>query len=166
MAELDVTAGAGGVLPGSLGGEQVVDLSVEGLDGGVNLVVLGSQSRLISSVLIVSGKVISATGRSRRSGGTGRTRGTLVHQRKDGFGCDGWIWFLRFTQTVKFNLRYRNNIQKHMFSAFRQRCLQQVRRIQGVHGNQENPQYHGLQLYHPYQGVRGVQQVPEEEIII
>lgn len=83
MAELDVTAGAGGVLPGSLRGEQVIDLSVEGLDGGVNLVVLGSQGRLISSVLIVSRKVISATGSTRRSRGTGRTGRTLVHQRKD-----------------------------------------------------------------------------------
>lgn len=83
MAELDVPAGAGGVLPGSLRGEQVIDLSVEGLDGGVNLVVLGSQGRLISSVLIVSRKVISATGSTRRSRGTGRTGRTLVHQRKD-----------------------------------------------------------------------------------
>lgn len=81
MAELDVTAGTGRVLPGSLRGEQVVDLGVEGLDGGVNLVVLGSQGRLISSVLIVSRKVISATGSTRRSRGTGRTGRTLVHQR-------------------------------------------------------------------------------------
>lgn len=83
VAELDVTAGAGRVLPGSLGGEQVVDLGVEGLDGGIDLVVLGSQSGLISSVLIVSGKVISATGSTGRSRGAGRTRGTLVYQRKD-----------------------------------------------------------------------------------
>lgn len=81
MAELDVTAGAGGVLPGSLRGEQVIDLRVEGLDGGVNLVVLGSQGRLISSVLIVSRKVISATRSTWRSRGTGRTGRTLVHQR-------------------------------------------------------------------------------------
>lgn len=52
-----------------------------------------------------------------------------------------------------------------MFSVLRQKGLQQVRRIQGVHENQEHPQYHGLQLYHPYQGVHGVQQVPEEEIV-
>lgn len=91
MAELDVTAGAGGVLPGSLGGQQVVDLSVEGLDGGVNLVVLGSQGRLIGSVLVVSGKVISATGSTGRSGGTGRTGGTLVHQRADRFVCDSEV---------------------------------------------------------------------------
>lgn len=83
MAELDVTAGAGGVLPGSLRGQQVIDLSVEGLDGGVNLVVLGSQGRLISSVLIISRKVISATGSTRRSRGTGRTGRTLVQRRKD-----------------------------------------------------------------------------------
>lgn len=83
MGELDVTAGAGRVLPGSLRGEQVIDLSVEGLDGGVHLVVLGSQGRLISSVLIVSRKVISATGSTGRSRGTGRTGRTLVHQRKD-----------------------------------------------------------------------------------
>lgn len=86
VAELDVTAGAGRVLPGSLGGEQVVDLDVEGLDGGIDLIVLGSQSGLISSVLIVSGEVISATGSTGRSRGTGRTRGTLGYQRKDGFG--------------------------------------------------------------------------------
>lgn len=83
MAELDVTAGAGGVLPGSLRGQQVIDLSVEGLDGGVNLVVLGSQGRLISSVLIISRKVISATGSTRRSRGTGRAGRTLVQRRKD-----------------------------------------------------------------------------------
>lgn len=51
MAELDVTAGAGRVLSGSLRGEQVLDLSVEGLEGGINLKVLGSQRWLISSVL-------------------------------------------------------------------------------------------------------------------
>lgn len=83
MAELDVTAGAGGVLPGSLGGEQVIDLSVEGLDGGIDLVVLGSQGGLISSVLIVSREVISATGSTSRSRGTGRTGRTLVRQIQD-----------------------------------------------------------------------------------
>lgn len=78
MAESDVTAGAGRVLPGSLRGEQVLDLSVEGLDGGIDLVVLGSQSRLISSVLIVSGHIISTTSGAGRSGQTRRSRGTLI----------------------------------------------------------------------------------------
>ncbi len=43
-------------------------------------------------------------------------------------------------------------------------CLQRVQRIQGVHEHQEIRWYHGNQLCHPYQGVRGVQRVPEEEI--
>lgn len=108
VAELDVTAGAGRVLPGSLGREQVVDLSVEGLDGGINLVVLGSQSRLISSVLIVSRKVISATGSTGRSRGTGRTRGTLVYQRKDWFGCASWI--LVPQSLISFTIRTSKNV--------------------------------------------------------
>lgn len=82
MAEPDVTAGAGRVLPGSLRGEQVLDLGVEGLDGGINLVVLGSQSRLISSVLIISRNIISATRGAGRSGQTGRSRGTLIQIRE------------------------------------------------------------------------------------
>ena len=82
MAELDVTAGAGRVLPGSLRGEQVLDLSVEGLDGGVNLVVLGSQSGLISSVLIVSRDVVSATRGAGRSRQTRRSRGTLIMKKR------------------------------------------------------------------------------------
>lgn len=61
MAEFDVTAGTSWVLPGSLRSEQVIDLSVEGLDGGINFIVLGSQSRLIGSVLIVSRDIISTT---------------------------------------------------------------------------------------------------------
>lgn len=44
-------------------------------------------------------------------------------------------------------------------------CLQQVQRIQGVHELQENQWFHGHQLYRPCQGVREVQQVPEEEIM-
>lgn len=78
VAELDVTAGAGRVLPGSLGGEQVLDLGVEGLDGGVHLVVLGSQGRLVGSVLIISGDVVAATSRAGRSGQTRRSGGTLI----------------------------------------------------------------------------------------
>lgn len=78
VAELDVTAGAGRVLPGSLRGEQVVDLSVKGLDGGINLVVLGSQSGLISSVLIISRKVISTTSGAGRSRQTRRSRRSLI----------------------------------------------------------------------------------------
>lgn len=77
MAELDVTAGAGRVLPGSLRGEQVLDLGVEGLDGGINLVVLGSQSGLISSVLIISRDIVSTTSGTGRSGQTRRSRRTL-----------------------------------------------------------------------------------------
>lgn len=77
VAELDVTAGAGGVLPGSLRGEQVLNLAVEGLDGGIDLVVLGSQSRLISSVLIISGDIVSTTRGAGRSGQTGSSRRTL-----------------------------------------------------------------------------------------
>lgn len=76
VAELDVTAGAGRVLPGSLRGEQVLDLSVEGLDGGIDLVVLGSQRGLISSVLIVSRDIISTTSGAGRSGQTGRSSRT------------------------------------------------------------------------------------------
>lgn len=78
MAELDVTAGTGRILPGSLGGEQVLDLSVEGLDGGINLVVLGSQSGLVSSVLIIARNIVSTTSWARRSGQTRSTRRTLV----------------------------------------------------------------------------------------
>lgn len=78
VAELDVTAGAGRVLPGSLRGEQVLNLGVEGLDGGVHLVVLGSQGRLVGSVLIISGDVVAATSRAGRSGQTRRSRGTLI----------------------------------------------------------------------------------------
>lgn len=78
VAELDVTAGAGGVLPGSLRGEQVIDLSVEGLDGGIDLVVLGSHGGLISSVLIISRNIVSTTRRAGRSGQTGRSRRTLI----------------------------------------------------------------------------------------
>lgn len=102
MAELDVTAGAGRVLPGSLRGKQVLDLSVEGLDGGINLVVLGSQSRLISSVLIISRNVISTTSRAGRSGQTRRSRRSLICIRewinmltRDAFGL--------FVYNVKFN---------------------------------------------------------------
>lgn len=82
MAELDVTAGAGRVLPGSLRGKQVLDLSVEGLDGGINLVVLGSQRRLISSVLIISRNVISTTSGAGRSGQTRRSGRSLICVRK------------------------------------------------------------------------------------
>lgn len=78
VGELDVAAGAGGVLPGSLGGEQVLDLGVEGLDGRVHLVVLGSQGRLVGSVLIVSRDVVAATSRAGRSGQTRRSGGTLI----------------------------------------------------------------------------------------
>lgn len=88
MAELDVAAGAGGVLPGSLWGEQVVDLSVEGLDGGVDLVVLGSQRGLIGSVLIVSRDIISATSGAGRSGQTGRSGRTLIWIRE---WIDMWV---------------------------------------------------------------------------
>lgn len=82
MAEPDVTAGAGGVLPGSFGGEQVLNLSVQRLDGGIDLVVLGSQRRLISSVLIVSGDIVSTTCRAGRSGQTGRSSRTLTWIRQ------------------------------------------------------------------------------------
>lgn len=78
VAELDVTAGAGRVLPGSLRGEQVVDLGGERLDGGIHLVVLGSQGRLVGSVLIISGDVVSATSRARRSGQTRSSGWTLI----------------------------------------------------------------------------------------
>ena len=78
MSELDVAAGAGGVLPGALGAEQVLDLGVQGLDGGINLVVLGPQVGLVGSVLIVSsGHVVSVAGGARGSGKTGRSVGTL-----------------------------------------------------------------------------------------
>lgn len=78
MAELDVTAGTGRILPGSLGGEQVLDLSVEGLDGGINLVVLGSQSGLVSSVLIIARNIVSTTSWARGSRQTRSTRRTLI----------------------------------------------------------------------------------------
>lgn len=78
VAEFDVTAGAGRVLPGSLRGEQVLDLSVEGLDSGIDLVVLGSQSRLIGSVLIISRDIISTTSGAGRSGQTRSSRRTLI----------------------------------------------------------------------------------------
>lgn len=100
VAELDVTAGAGGVLPGALRGEQVIDLGVEGLDGGVNLVVLGSQGRLISSVLIVSREVISASGSTRRSRGTGRSGRTLVHHAKGEKGFGSIAEQFHFNNTV------------------------------------------------------------------
>ena len=73
VTEADVSAGAGWVLPGALGGEQVLDLGVQGLDGGVHLVVLGSEGGLVGPVLIVaSGHVVSAAG---GAGGPGETRG-------------------------------------------------------------------------------------------
>lgn len=78
VAELDVTAGAGRVLPGSLRGQQVLNLGVEGLDGGVHFVVLGSQGRLVGSVLIISGDIVAATSRAGRSGQTRRSGGTLI----------------------------------------------------------------------------------------
>lgn len=77
MTELDVAAGAGRVLSGSLGGKQVINLSVERLDGGIDFVVLGSESWLISSVFIVSGDVVSATRWARRSRQTRRSRRAL-----------------------------------------------------------------------------------------
>lgn len=78
MAQLDVTAGAGRVLPGSLGGKQVLNLGVEGLDGGVHFVVLGSQGGLVGSVLIVSRDVVAASSGAGRSRQTGSSRGTLI----------------------------------------------------------------------------------------
>lgn len=95
MAELDVTAGAGRVLPGSLGGEQILELSVEGFDCGINLEILGSQSGLIGSVLIISRKVVSTTGSASRSGWTGRSRRTLVHEREDSYVAGLVIWFTK-----------------------------------------------------------------------
>lgn len=41
--------------------------------------------------------------------------------------------------------------------------LQQVQRVQEVHGHQERQWHHVHQLCHPYQGVREVQRGPEEE---
>lgn len=82
VAELDVTAGAGRVLPGALRGEQVLDLSVQGLDGGVNFVVLCSHGGLICSVLVVARKIVSATSGAGRSGQTGRSRRTLICTRE------------------------------------------------------------------------------------
>ena len=79
VAKSDVTAGTGRVLPGSLRSEKVIDLSVEGLDGSINLVVLGSQGRLISSVLhiVTTRDIVSTTGGTGRSGQTRRSRRTL-----------------------------------------------------------------------------------------
>lgn len=92
VAELDVTAGAGGILSGSLRGEQVLNLSVEGLDGGINLVVLGSQGGLISSVLIISARdVVSATRGAGRSRQTGSSRGTLSSLTQRGGQRGGFI---------------------------------------------------------------------------
>lgn len=88
VAELDVTASAGRVLPGSLRGEQVLDLTVEGLDGGIDLVVLGSQRGLISSVLIVSRDIISTTRGAGRSVQTGRSSRTLMWIKET---IDMWI---------------------------------------------------------------------------
>lgn len=77
VAESDVSAGAGGVLLGALGGEQVLDLGVQGLDGGIHLIVLGPERGLIGSVLIVTTRLIVSTtsgtcgsGKSRRAGWT------------------------------------------------------------------------------------------------
>lgn len=84
VAELDVAACASGVLPGSLRGEQVLNLSVEGLDCCVNLVVLSSQGRLVSSVLIISRDIISTTSGAGRSGHTRKSRGALLWIREWG----------------------------------------------------------------------------------
>jgi len=91
VSQLDVTAGAGGVLPGALGGEQVLDLAVQGFDGGVHLVVLGPQDGLVGSVLVVAG-VISAAGGARGSGKTGSSGLTLrFHGHKNGSASGEWI---------------------------------------------------------------------------
>lgn len=77
VAEPDVTAGAGRVLLGALGCEQVVQLGVERLQGGVNLIVLGPDRGLISSVLLIDANVIATTRCTRGTGGTGKSGGTL-----------------------------------------------------------------------------------------
>lgn len=40
-------------------------------------------------------------------------------------------------------------------------CLQQVQHIREVHEHQGHQWFHGSQIFHPYQEVRGVQQVPK-----
>lgn len=99
VAKLDVTAGAGRVLPGSLRGEQVLDLGVEGLDGGINLVVLGSQRGLISSVLIISGDIVSTTSGAGRSGQTGKSRRALrwIRECRSQLQLDPLQIILRYT---------------------------------------------------------------------
>lgn len=78
VGESDVTAGTGRVLLGSLGREQIVNLSVQRLDGGIHLVVLGPERGLVSSVLIIAtGGVISTTRWARGSGKTRSSGRTL-----------------------------------------------------------------------------------------
>lgn len=78
MGESDVTAGTGRVLLGSLRREQIVNLSVQRLDGGIHLIVLGPERGLVSSVLIIATRgVISTTSWASGSGKTRSSRRTL-----------------------------------------------------------------------------------------
>ena len=89
MAHPDVTAHAGGVLLGSLGAAEVLNLLAQGLQGGVHLHVTVTHHvgvvRAVATVGIwglllqrlADKHVESASGGSRGSGGAGSTRATL-----------------------------------------------------------------------------------------
>ena len=92
MAELQVSAGASGVLPGSLGAADVLNLVVEGFECGVYLnIVLAEVSRglvgphvperirgLLSLTQASKGRHVDArAGGTRRTGGSGVSRRTL-----------------------------------------------------------------------------------------
>lgn len=104
MAELQVSAGASRVLPGSLGAADVLDLVVERLERGVNLgVVLTEVSgslvgphvperirALFSLTQTGEGRHVNARTRgTRRTGGSGVSGGTLRGKEERWMG---YIW--------------------------------------------------------------------------
>lgn len=90
VAQLEVAAGAGGVLPGALGAADVLNLAVEGLEGGVHLgVVLAETSSSLVGTHVPHGigglLGLTQAGEGRHvdtgAGRTGRTRGSGVTRR-------------------------------------------------------------------------------------
>lgn len=102
VAQLEVSAGAGRVLLGALGAADVLDLAVEGLEGGVHLGVVLAQAsgslvgphvpHGIGTLLGLtqageSGHVDARAGRTRRTRGSRVTRRTLSRETETMRGC-------------------------------------------------------------------------------
>lgn len=96
MAHLQVTAGAGRVLPGALGAADVLDLLAQALEGGVHLqVTVTHHVGVISSVVAArimgfllrrlghEAEVKAAAGCTRRTWGPRRSRGTLLEEKSN-----------------------------------------------------------------------------------